>query len=153
MTSDGNNFFKKVWKVFHCAFNFGSSRAQAREQPHWLIFVPDFSPSRQNLEKFYSYLFYNSLSDFGSDVWKRPCGARFERHNTLFDNQNKFCELCRPRPRQLGLMTLWWLSEKVFHFTFIRRENKITLFLILKFFSRPYNSGYNFEFNKKKVVN
>ena len=110
----------------HCAFNFGSSRAQAREQPLWLIFVPDFSPSRQNLEKFYSYLFYNSLSDFGSDVWKRPCGARFERHNTLFDNQNKFCELCRPRPRQLGLMTLWWLSKKVFHFTFIRRENRIT---------------------------
>ena len=62
--------------------------------------------------------------------------------------------MCRPRPRQLGLMTLWWLSKKVFHFhfTFIRRENRITHTsdLLRIIFSRWYELGLILSLINKK---
>ena len=94
----------------------------------------------RNLEKFYSYLFYNSLSGFGSDVWKRPCGVlAFNVKIHFFDNQNKFCEFCRPRPRQLlRPFDVMMTQQKFFHFTFIRRENRITLGSDFEIFSQEY---------------
>ena len=95
----------------------------------------------RNLEKFYSYLFYNSLSGFGSDVWSGSDRAVLSSNVTIhiFDNQNKFCELCRPRPRQLlRPFDVMMTQQKFFHFTFIRRENRITLGSDFEIFSQEY---------------